>query len=83
MRFTYGFYFNGRTYGWKNKELYRMPYFAKGRAYVLRKLKPQKNTRGKVVYLIDNKPKSIRQLEAMTTKINFVINKVTSKHTPF
>lgn len=68
--YTFGFKFDGITFCWKNKKLYRMPYSKGCRSYVKRELIQKKNG-GSLSYSICGIPKSMTNLESITKKIHY------------
>lgn len=80
LNFKYGLEFNGIIYGWKDKELYRLPQMIGKRFYPLKKCGTCFEGNG---YLLLGKRKSIKQLESMTILINKKISKVVSSDCPF
>ena len=84
IKYKYGFDFNGILYGWKSKELYRMPQNIGKRFYPLKQLelKTWNNglTRG---YLVGKKRKSLEQLKAMTIFINHEDQVILDENLPF
>ncbi len=72
----------GVLYGWKDKELYRLPQHIGQRFYPLKKVNLIDVGRKKG-YLIRGKRKTINQLEEITTPINFVHQKIEDKDCPF
>lgn len=80
--FKKGFYFKGYLYGWRKKELYRLPKVTTKGYYTLMKLKKCKvgNSEG---YNIARSKKSLKQLEAFTTDINYIYEKITDEDCPF
>ena len=66
IKYKYGFEYNGKIYGWKNKELYRLPQMIGDRFYS--KIKCAKW--GDKGYYLGADRKSHKQLKAMTYYIN-------------
>ena len=68
--YKFGFIFNGITFCWNNKNLYRMPYQKELRFYDKRKLKMQKvgNSLG---YWICGIFKSMKNLKHITNELNY------------
>ncbi len=79
IRYTYGFEFGGILYGWKDKELFRLPQMIGSRFYPLRKCGEWED-KG---YYLGAKRKSFSQLESMTVFINKEVQKIESKDCPF
>lgn len=77
-RFKYGFKKGRFTFGWLDKELYRLP----TESYPLKKMKLIYigNKKG---YLVGNKRKTIDQLSEITTNIDYVYSKIKDKDVPF
>jgi hypothetical protein len=67
--YSFGFTFDGILFCWKKKELYRMPYSRGNRNYKKRKLSFHKSG-GSYGYSICGKPKSMTNLEDITTNIH-------------
>ena len=83
MKFEYGFESGGFTFGWYQKNLYRLPQEKDKRAYALKKMNPI-TIGNKTGYRIRTKPMTLAQLEAITVKIKPVLyNSIKSEHTPF
>lgn len=82
IKYTHGFYFDGLLYGWKDKKLYRLPKFKGKRMLHLKELKLMKvgNSFG---YCFNGRKKSIAQLEAITTNINYIYEKINHEDCPF
>ena len=79
MRYKYGFRFDGKLYGWKNKQLYRLPQIIGKRFYSLKKC-------GKWMdkgYYLGSQRKSHDQLEAMTCFIDHEIEEIKDSDVPF
>ena len=82
VKFKYGFEYKGFVFGWKDKELYRLPSSSGRNNYVLKKLK--KITVGnKMGYRIKRDKLTVEQLEQKTILINKEIQKITDKDLPF
>lgn len=83
MLFTEGFTYNGIPYGWKNKELWRLPYTnGVGKKYVLKRLELIDVNNTSKGYRIAREKKSITQIVEMTTKIKTKINIIKSADMP-
>lgn len=84
IKYKYGFSYKEFLFGWKDKELFRLPTVKKLRAYPLRKLDKILigNNDG---YRIVRDRKTIKQLMEITEIINhnYVINGKNNKDTPF
>jgi hypothetical protein len=78
--FKKGFYFNGYLYGWHKKKLFRLPKVTKKGYLPLLELKPCKEVNG---YNVGRCKKSIKQLEAITTDINYIYEKIMHDDCPF
>jgi hypothetical protein len=75
IKYIKGFYYDGLLYGWKDNKLYRLPKFKGKRMLPLKELKPMK-VGNKVGYSFNGRKKSITQLEAITTDINYIYEKI-------
>ena len=74
IKYKYGFKYFDKTYCWKNKKLYRMPFNSMLRWHSIRELKQIKN--GVTIgYCIDRKFKSLKALKELTYEINYAIEK--------
>jgi len=83
FKFTYGFEFEGISYGWLKKELYRFPYTnKKNMAFGFKKMN-QIIIGNKVGYRLSSKKRTIEQLESITNNVDYTYIKVTSKDCPF
>ena len=82
IKYKYGFEFNGFLYGWKDKELHRLPIFKDKKTLTFKKLKKIKvgNHFG---YNVGRVKKSIKQLESMTIFINYELQTIKDKDCPF
>lgn len=82
IKYRYGFDFDGILYGWKNKDLYRLPQTIGKRFYPLKKINPVKvgNNKG---YIVSKKRKSVKQLEYMTNFINYEVQQIKDTDCPF
>ena len=78
-KYKYGFEYKGFLYGWKNKELIRLPTTKGLRNYGLLRLKKWKD-KG---YYVGRERKSFNQIEAMTILINFEYQKIKDNDCPF
>ena len=80
--FKKGFYYKGLLYGWKNKKLYRLPKMVNNRSLSLLELTKLKvgNNYGCIVGL---DRKSMKQLEQLTTDINYIYEKIEHEDCPF
>ena len=82
INFKYGITYNNITYGWSNKDLYRLPQMIGKRYYPLKKLK--KTCVGvSVGYRLSNDKKSMNQLQSMTIFINQKIDNINDNDLPF
>jgi len=79
IKYKYGFEYKGFLYGWKDKELFRLPTTKGMRTYGLLPLKKW-NDKG---YYIGRDRKSFSQIETMTNFINFEYQKIKDKDVPF
>jgi hypothetical protein len=79
MKFTKGFTYNNKPYGWHENQLYKLPYNNGKRWYSLLKCAKWKD-KGFIVG--NGVKKSFGQLKAMTHDIDFEIKK-THPDTPF
>ena len=77
-RYKYGFFHKEKLYGWKEKELYRLPQKIDKRSYGLLKCKPWKDG-----FFLGADRKSKSQLEAMTIVIDKEISVIKDKDVPF
>lgn len=83
LTFKYGFLYKGMIYGWKNKELYRLPYTNKANMnYPLKKL-DQIIIGNKPGYLIGRDRKTIDQLQELTILIDKEYSIIKDEDTPF
>lgn len=78
MTFYYGFYYKDIRFAWKNKELYRLPFSSGTKTYGLKKLN-QIMIGNKVGYRILTDKRTITQLQAITTKVDWKINLISDK----
>lgn len=79
VRYTYGFKFDGKLYGWKNRELYRLPQTIGKAFYPLKKCARWKD-KG---YYLGSAKKSFSQLKSMTIFINEEVQEIESEDCPF
>jgi hypothetical protein len=81
--YEYGFVIDEVTYGWKRKELFKMPYTSKyGISYPIKKI--NKIIIGnRVGYRIMQKKYTVEQLSVFTKKINFSVYTPKSPDLPF
>lgn len=76
IRYKYGIVFRGKIYGWKNKDLYRLPQMIGNRFYSLKKC-PKWVRNGKDMgYGLGAAQKSHAQLKAMTHFINREVEEI-------
>jgi hypothetical protein len=78
IKFKYGFYFEGKIYGWSGKKLHRLPQMIGTRFYPLKECA----TYDKGVFL-GSKRKSFDQLESMTVVIDKEVSVIKDKDVPF
>lgn len=78
LEFSYGFKFNGFLYGWKDKELYRLPITRNNRHYPLMKV-----GRYEGGYYVGRRMKSDKQVKSMTHFINEKVEIIESSDLPF
>jgi len=85
MVFNNGFEYLGVRYGWKAKQLYRLPYSKNLRTYGLKLINPHilKNKQKTVCYNICRIKKTINQLEILTEKVNWEVKIIKNKDVPF
>jgi hypothetical protein len=78
----HGIIHNGIIYGWIGKELYRLPQSKGTTSFGLKKMTPcgVGNATG---YYMGRRKKTIAQLQAMTSVINFRLFTVSDAETPF
>jgi hypothetical protein len=79
IKFHYGIVYKDVLYGWKDKELYRLPQMIGKRFYPLRKVGKWAN-KG---YYFGKERKSFSQLESMTTFIDKKVESVSHEDCPF
>lgn len=83
LQFRYGFNINGVPYGWHEKKLYRLPYTNKSNMnFELKEIK-QIMVGNNVGYSFKGKRYTLKQLEQLTTAINYNYNQITDKDCPF
>lgn len=82
--YKYGFEYKGMTFGWKNKELFRLPSTKNKRSYSLKKV-PLITVGNKKGYRIVRDKKTIEQLMELTETINYkyVVNGKNDDDCPF
>ena len=78
IKYKYGLFHNNKLYGWKDKELYRLPQMIGKRFYGLLKCKPCGTG-----YFLGEDRKSKSQLEAMTVVIDKEISLIRDSDVPF
>ena len=78
IKYKYGVEFEGVLYGWKDKQLYRLPQMIGKRFYALRKCGEWEKG-----FIIGRKRKSLHQLRAMTIFINYELQEISDKDCPF
>jgi hypothetical protein len=85
INFKYGFEYKGFSFGWSNKELYRLPTVTKKNSYYQLKKLSKICINGKVGYRVSLDKKTIIQLKELTEIINYtyIINGYQSPDTPF
>lgn len=83
IEFKHGFNYKGVLYGWKDKQLYRLPTFIKKRFYPLKELKTWKRNGIDVGYYVGQERKSFVQLKSMTISINKKIDIIEDDDLPF
>ena len=82
LDFRYGLFYKGFTYGWLDKQLYRLPSESKNKHYTLKKLKKIKvgNQDG---YRLKRDKLSVKQLEEKTITSDIQIEKIVDSDVPF
>ena len=83
MRFTKGFKYEGKQYGWYGNQLYRLPYCSKQRWYALLKCKPCLINNRRKGFILGNKRKSRAQLDAITGDIDITVKVYEDDGMPF
>lgn len=84
MKFTEGFEWNERRYGWHNRHLYALPYEKKGRNYAMRELMPLRNQNSPTtIYSISGTKLTVGRLQTLCKEVDWEVKIVRSKHTPF
>ncbi len=78
IKYKYGFEFEKKLYGWKDKQLYRLPQMIGQRFYPLKLC--AKYEKG---YFLGAKRKSFAQLESMTVFIDKEVQQIKDKDCPF
>lgn len=78
IEFNYGFEFNGFIYGWKDKDLYRLPTNRGNRHYPLKKVGKYEGG-----YYVGRRMKSIAQVKSMTHFINKKVEIIEHSDVPF
>lgn len=81
-RFNFGFIRNGVPYGWYKKELYRLPFERKGRAYSFKKL-DQIMVGNNPGYRVAGQKKTIDQLKELTHTVDWSYSVIKNNNTPF
>lgn len=84
--YIFGFKFNDVLYGFKDKNLYRLPQMIGKRFYPLKEVKLRKETIGKSKwqgYLLRGKRKSVAQIKSMTIFINHTEQEIKDESLPF
>ena len=82
MEFNYGLTYDRTMYGWKDKQLYRLPFIRNNRAYGLKLIKPVM-VKSTICYNLQRKKITINRIKLMTEKIDIVIEIVKDKDCPF
>jgi len=82
IHFTRGIEYNGFSYGWSKKALYRLPSQSGRNNYGLKKLKKIRvgNTEG---YRLKKDRFSMKRLQDLTAIIDIKVYPVSNKDTPF
>lgn len=82
--FKFGFIFNGFTFGWYDKELWRLPSQIKNRYYTEKKL-DKIQIGNKYGYRCGGKKFTVAQLKSITNQFSqpIIVNSVTDKDCPF
>jgi hypothetical protein len=78
VRFKYGFIHDNKVYGWKDKQLFRLPQQIGLRFYGLKECKPWKDG-----FVLGSSRKSLSQLQSMTILIDKEIQVITDPDCPF
>lgn len=78
IKFKYGFYFEGKLYGWSDKKLHRLPQMIGLRFYPLKEC--SKYDKG---FFLGAKRKSLKQLESMTIVIDKEVSVIKDSDCPF
>lgn len=83
LEFQYGFELDGKRYGWKGKELYRLPFDSPtGYKYGLKKL-TLVDIGNKKGYAFGGMRKTAEQLKSITKRVDYVINNGEHPDLPF
>lgn len=82
MKFSYGLNYLGVRYGWKDKELYRLPFERNNKTFGLKFIKPVFIGSTKCYNLQRNKI-TINRLKILTEKVDWDLEIVKDKDCPF
>lgn len=83
IHYKFGFVFEGKLYGWKDKRLYKLPQEVNGRFYGLLECKKWKRNGKELGYFLGDKAKSTSQLLSMTHFIDKKIDVINDDDVPF
>lgn len=84
MKFSEGFEWNGRRFGWYNRHLYALPYENKGRKFSIREIKPIRHEKTPTtMFSICGTQLTVGRLASLCKEVDWEVKIVRSKHTPF
>lgn len=82
MQFEFGFIYKEVRYGWKEKQLYRLPFEKNKRTYGLLII-PQYVFKSTQVYNVQKTKLTINRLKNLTKKVNWNVDIVEHSDLPF
>lgn len=82
MEFKYGFIYKGVRYGWKDKNLYRLPFERNKRTFGLKQI-PQYVFKSTQVYNIQRDKLTILKLKERTVNVNWTVEEIEDNEIPF
>jgi hypothetical protein len=83
MRFTKGFTYNNKPYGWNEGKLYRLPFCSNLRWYSLLECKPCLINNRRKGFILGSQRKSLSQIKEMTKDIDVIVDLLEKDGLPF
>lgn len=80
--YKYGFEYFGILYAWKDKKLYKLPYYKNKRSYALKEV-PFYKFKTTLVCNIQRRKLTLNRIKKMTVEINYSLDTIVKDKLPF